>query len=76
MQTRHIHVNESHDFPNLRDYCYPDEDETGMDVSVQVQGAEGHFAVFYFLGCVCVETLSLVCDDKELTEQNILRTGV
>lgn len=54
----HIHVNESREFPNLRDYYYSDEDVTGMAVSVEVLGAQEPFPIFYFMGCVCVETLS------------------
>ena len=49
-----IRVNESHDFPNFRDYYYSDEDVIGMAVSVEVLGAQEHFAAFYFMGCVRV----------------------
>lgn len=70
----HIQVNESRDFPNLRDYCYSDEDVTDVAVLVEVLGAQERFAIFY-LWVVCVETLScreeVVCGDKEDTERII-----
>lgn len=68
----HIHVNKSHEFPNLRDCYYSDGDVTGMTVfdgSARCPRAFCHF-LFYGL-CVCRDTVLLgdvVCDDKGVTE--------